>query len=147
VSSLSGYLKESVAILLVVVALAAFVLYAARRVGVGRAMGPVELLARLPLEPRRSVYVVRVLDRVLIIGSSEAGLAKLGQLARGAAAEFRGAPPVADLKGALATAWSASRRVGRAPAAQAPSSGAGAAVEAVEAPSLTPRPETPGESA
>lgn len=96
-SSLSDYLKESVAILLVVVVLAAFVLYAARRAGVGRAMGPIELLARLPLEPRRSVYVVRVLDRVLIIGSSEAGLAKLGQLARGTAAEFRSAPPVAGV--------------------------------------------------
>ena len=143
-SSLSGYLKESVAILLVVVVLAAFLLYAARRAGVGRAMGPVELLARLPLEPRRSVYVVRVLDRVLIIGSSEAGLAKLGQLARGAAAEFRGAPPVADLKGALATAWSASRRVvGRAPRPEAPSSAAGAA----EAPNHAPRPETPGDPA
>jgi flagellar biogenesis protein FliO len=144
VSSLSGYLKESVAILLVVVVLAAFLLYAARRAGVGRAMGPIELLARLPLEPRRSVYVVRVLDRVLIIGSSEAGLAKLGQLARGAAAEFRGAPPVADLKGALATAWSASRRVvGRAPRAEAASSVAAAA----EAPNHTPRPETPGDTA
>jgi hypothetical protein len=146
VSSLSGYLKESVAILFVVVALAAFVLYAARRAGLGRAMGPVELLARLPLEPRRSVYVVRVLDRVLIIGSSEAGLAKLGQLARGAAAEFQGVPPVADLKGALATAWSsASRRVvGQAPRPRAPSS---EAVEAVEAPSRARGPETPGDSA
>lgn len=94
-SSLSDYLKESVAILLVVMVLAAFVLYAARRAGVGRAMGPVELLARLPLEPRRAVYVVRILDRVLIIGSSEAGLAKLGQLGRGAAAEFSRAPPAA----------------------------------------------------
>jgi hypothetical protein len=142
VSSLSGYLKESVAILFVVVALAAFVLYAARRAGVGRAVGPVELLARLPLEPRRSVYVVRVLDRVLIIGSSEAGLAKLGQLARGAAAEFQGVPPVADLRGALATAWSASRRVvGQAPRPKAPSS------EAVEAPSRAPGHETPGDSA
>lgn len=144
-SSLSAYLKESVAILLVVVVLAAFVLYAARRAGVGRAMGPVELLARLPLEPRRAIYVVRVLDRVLIIGSSEAGLKRLGQLAPGAAAEFRPAPPVADLRGALATAWSASRRAARRdPRADAAASVAG---DGVAAPSLTPRPETPGDSA
>jgi hypothetical protein len=39
------------------------------------------------------VYVVRVLDQVLIVGSSEAGLSKLGQLPDGAAAELREAEP------------------------------------------------------
>jgi hypothetical protein len=104
VPSLSGYLKESLFVLLVVVALAVFVLYAARRAGVGRAIGPIELLARLPLEPRRSVYVVRVVDQVLIIGSSEAGLIKLGQLAEAAAAELRGGEPVGGALGALSAA-------------------------------------------
>ena len=53
-----------------------------------------ELLARLPLEARRSVYVVRVLDQVLILGASEAGLTKLGELPESAADQLRRAPPV-----------------------------------------------------
>jgi flagellar biogenesis protein FliO len=52
----------------------------------------VELLARLPLETRRSVYVVRVLDRVLIIGASEAGLVKLGEVPPDGAARALGPP-------------------------------------------------------
>lgn len=128
-------------LLLVVVGLAVFVLYAARRAGLGRAMGPVELLARLPLEPRRCIYVVRVLDQVLIIGSSEAGLAKLGQLEEGAASEFRGAAPAEQLRGALAAAWSPSR-----PAA-ARRSGTGAGAANLEGPEVeAPRP-TPGDPA
>jgi flagellar biogenesis protein FliO len=88
-AALGDYLMESVLALALVVALAVFVLYSARRAGLGRrSLGPIELVARLPLEARRSVYVVRVLDQVLILGSSEAGLAKLGQLPDGAAAAF-----------------------------------------------------------
>lgn len=83
-AALESYVTESVAILLVVAALAVVVSLAARRAGVGRAHGPIELCARLPLEPRRSVYVVRVVDRLLIIGSSEAGLVKLGELPKSA---------------------------------------------------------------
>jgi flagellar biogenesis protein FliO len=79
-AALESYVIESVALLVVVAALAVAVSYAARRAGLGRALGAIELLARLPLETRRSVYVVRVLDRVLIIGASEAGLVKLGEL-------------------------------------------------------------------
>jgi hypothetical protein len=83
-AALESYVTESVAILLVVVLLAVLVSVAARRAGLGRPLGPIELLARLPLEPRRSVFVVRVVDRLLIIGSSEAGLVKLGELPKGA---------------------------------------------------------------
>lgn len=83
-AALESYVTESVALLIVVAALAALVLVGARRAGLGRVLGPVELLARLPLEARRSVYVVRVMDRVLILGSSEAGLVKLGELPKGA---------------------------------------------------------------
>jgi hypothetical protein len=83
-AALESYVTESVAILLVVALLVVVVSLAARRAGLGRALGPIELLARLPLEPRRSVYVVRVVDRLLIIGCSEAGLVKLGELPKGA---------------------------------------------------------------
>jgi flagellar biogenesis protein FliO len=86
-AALESYVTESVAILLVVAVVVAVVSLAARRAGLGRALGPIELLARLPLEQRRSVYVVRVVDRLLIIGCSEAGLVKLGELPKGALPE------------------------------------------------------------
>jgi flagellar protein FliO/FliZ len=79
-AALESYVSESVAFLVVAGLLALLLSFVARRVGAPRALGPVELLARLPLEARRAVYVVRVVDRVLIIGSSEAGLTKLGEL-------------------------------------------------------------------
>jgi hypothetical protein len=90
-SALGDYLIQSVLVLAAIVGLGALVLFGARRTGRGRALGGVEVLARLPLEARRSVYVVRVLDQVLIIGSSEAGLVKLGELPESSAAELRSA--------------------------------------------------------
>ena len=93
--ALESYVIESIGLLAVVAALAVLVSYAARRAGLGRALGPVELLARLPLETRRSVYVVRVVDRVLIIGASEAGLVKLGEVPAESAAQAL-APPEAS---------------------------------------------------
>ncbi len=86
-AALDSYVSESVAFLVVAGLVVLLASFAARRVGVPRALGPVELLARLPLEARRSVYVVRVVDRVLIIGSSEAGLTKLGELPKNALGE------------------------------------------------------------
>jgi len=86
-AALESYVTESVAILLVVALVVLVVSLAARRAGLGRSLGPIELLARLPLEPRRSVYVVRVVDQLLIIGCSEAGLVKLGELPKGALPE------------------------------------------------------------
>ncbi|MFU8805783.1 MAG: FliO/MopB family protein [Bradymonadaceae bacterium] len=38
------------------------------------------VVARLPLEPKRSLLVVRVASRHLLIGTSEAGLTNLGEL-------------------------------------------------------------------
>jgi flagellar biogenesis protein FliO len=93
-SPLAAYLLESAAVLVLVIGLGALVLYAARRAGVARSTGPLELLARLPLEARRSVYVVRVQDQVLILGASEGGLSKLGELPESAADELRRAPAV-----------------------------------------------------
>ncbi len=79
-SPVGVYLVETIVALTAVVALCVLVLYGARRLGVGRPVGPIELLGRLPLEGRRSIYLVRVVDQVLIIGASEAGLRKLGEL-------------------------------------------------------------------
>jgi flagellar biogenesis protein FliO len=106
-SALGAYLLESVLVLLVVVGLGWLVSFLARRAGVARSTGSLELLARLPLEARRAVYVVRVLDQVLILGGSEQGLAKLGELPESALAQFRKAPGAAS--------WAAllSARLGR----------------------------------
>jgi flagellar biogenesis protein FliO len=60
-----------------------FVLVLGRRIGIGRAQGPLELVGRLPLDARRAVYLVRVGKRVLILGASEGGLRKLGEAASG----------------------------------------------------------------
>src|SRR5262245_50562385 len=67
--------------LLGVATLAVFVLVLGRRVGVGRAQGPLELVGRLPLDARRVVYLVRVGGRVLVLGGSEGGLQKLAEAA------------------------------------------------------------------
>ena len=61
-------------------ALAFVVLYGARRVGLARQSGAIALVGRLPLEARRSIYLVRVGRRVYVVGASEAGFAKLGEL-------------------------------------------------------------------
>lgn len=91
-SALSTYLLESALILVAVAGLAWCVSFLARRAGVARGASALELVARLPLEGRRAVYVVRVLDQVLILGASEAGLVKVGELPPSAIAEFRKAP-------------------------------------------------------
>jgi flagellar biogenesis protein FliO len=79
-SPLTSYVVETLVTLVVVVVLAVVVLYAARRMGVGRPAGPLDLVGRLPLDGRRAVYLVRVEKRVFVLGASEAGLSKLGEL-------------------------------------------------------------------
>jgi flagellar biogenesis protein FliO len=74
------YIVETLVTLLAVIALAVLVLVSARRLGLGRPLGPLELVGRLPLEGRRAVYLVRVAQRVYVLGASEAGLEKLGEL-------------------------------------------------------------------
>lgn len=79
-SPMGVYIVETVVALAAVAALAVLVLYGARRMGVGRSAGPMQIVGRLPLEPRRAIYLVRVVDQVLIIGSTERGLTKLGDV-------------------------------------------------------------------
>jgi flagellar biogenesis protein FliO len=79
-SPLTKYVIETLVTLVGVIALAVLVLYGARRLGVGKAAGPLNLVGRLPLEGRRVIYLVRVGEKVFVIGGSEAGLAKLGEL-------------------------------------------------------------------
>ena len=79
---LSRYVVETLVTLLAVVALCVLLLSALRRVGVGKVGGPLELLARLPLEGRRAVYLVRAGETVYVLAASESALAKLGELPR-----------------------------------------------------------------
>lgn len=95
------YILETLVTLVAIIALSIIVLVGARRFGIGRALGPIEMVGRLPLEGRRSVYLVRVLNRIFVLGASEAGLDKL--------AEFDSAELPADssgqgFRGALARA-------------------------------------------
>ena len=78
-SPLTAYVVETLVTLLGVVALAVLVLYGARRLGVGRPGGPIDLVGRLPLDGRRAVYLIRVGETVYVVGASEAGLTKLGE--------------------------------------------------------------------
>jgi flagellar biogenesis protein FliO len=83
-SPIAKYVIETLVTLLGVIALAVLVLYAARRIGVGRPAGPLELVGKLPLDGRRAVYLVRVGKTIYVVGASEAGLSKLGELEDGA---------------------------------------------------------------
>jgi len=79
-ASMTTYIVQTLVTLLAVVALAVLVLYGARRIGIGKPTGPLELVGRLPLDSRRCVYLVRVADAVYVLGASEAGLTKLGEV-------------------------------------------------------------------
>lgn len=48
--------------------------------GVGRATGAIRVLARCPLEPRRSVYVVEVAGRCFLLGVGDGPMALLAEL-------------------------------------------------------------------
>jgi flagellar protein FliO/FliZ len=79
-SPLASYVLETLVTLVGVVALAVLVLYGARRLGVGRPAGPLSLVGKLPLDGRRAIYLVRVGKTVFVVGASEAGLNKLGEI-------------------------------------------------------------------
>ena len=79
-SPLAHYVLETLVTLLAIVALSVLVLLGARRAGMGRNAGPLELVGRLPLDGRRAVYLVRVGTTVYVVGASEAGIAKLGEV-------------------------------------------------------------------
>lgn len=68
-------------IALALIALVAWVLLRATQ-RPSKLKGPVELLARVPLEPRRTLYLVALGERCLLLGASEAGLSTLAEMAR-----------------------------------------------------------------
>lgn len=52
--------------------------WALRRVQGGSSRGPLEVIARQPLDGRRAIYLVRVGKRVLVVGATDGALTKLG---------------------------------------------------------------------
>jgi flagellar biogenesis protein FliO len=81
--------------------------------GVGKASGAVRVVARCPLEPRRSVYVVEAAGRCFLIGVGDGPLAVLAEL---------DAERITDQVGAAAQAPSfaevLTRVIGRRPKAE-----------------------------
>ena len=77
---LGRYVVETLVMLVGVTALVVLVLSAGRRLGMGRPLGPLELVGKLPLDGRRAVYLVRVGETVYVVGASETGLSKLGEI-------------------------------------------------------------------
>jgi flagellar biogenesis protein FliO len=80
VISYASYLTETLLTLVVVSGVAFAVLYGARRMGIGRPSGPVRLVGHLPLDSRRSVYLVRIASKVIVLGVAEGGMTKLAEL-------------------------------------------------------------------
>src|SRR5579859_4381488 len=99
VSPYAGYLVETFVTLLAVCALAVLVLWGARRLGIGRPSGPIELRGHLPLDARRSIYLVKVGDAVFVVGVGEGGFTKLGEIPAASlpAVEAAKAPAFADV--------------------------------------------------
>src|SRR5689334_20586235 len=83
----SGYGELLVGSLVVLglVCLAAWVVvrFGLRRMWTPRPGGVLDVVARVPLEPRRSLYVVEVAGKTLLVGTSEMGLSVLSELDAG----------------------------------------------------------------
>jgi flagellar biosynthetic protein FliO len=80
VSSYTSYIVETLVTLVAVCGLAYVVLYGARKLGIGRASGPIRLVGQLPLDARRGIYLVKVGEHVLVVGVAEGGMTKLGEM-------------------------------------------------------------------
>jgi flagellar protein FliO/FliZ len=81
-----GYGELALTALLLVVAVCVVVLVLARYAGRwlaargGGDEGLVRVRARVPLEPRRALYVIEVGGRTLLVGSSEGGISVLSEV-------------------------------------------------------------------
>lgn len=55
--------------------------------------GPIEICARLPLEPRRTLYIVKAANSYMLLASSEAGVQHLSALSEDECASLLAANP------------------------------------------------------
>ena len=67
------------------------------RRGLGRPSGPITVVARCPLEPRRALYVVETAGRCFLIGVGDGPMTMLAELG---AADVKATLPVAEPPGA-----------------------------------------------
>jgi flagellar biosynthetic protein FliO len=83
-ASLPGIGWQSLALSLASLGVVCLVAWGALRLlagrGFGKASGAVRILARCPLEPRRSVYVIEAAGRCLLIGVGEGPMTVLAEL-------------------------------------------------------------------
>jgi len=77
---LGGSLAVSLMSLGVVCLLAYVALKLLSRRGLGRPNGPIKVLARCPLEPRRALYVVETAGRSFLIGVGDGPMTMLAEL-------------------------------------------------------------------
>jgi flagellar biosynthetic protein FliO len=111
-----AFLIETLAILTVVCALAWLILrYGVKRGGLRRT-GPLAVIARLPLEPRRTLYVVEAPGKTLLIGVSEGSIATLAELDPAEVASALAAAAAGDRGRSFVEVW----RSARASRAEAP---------------------------
>lgn len=130
--SYTGYIVETFVMLLALCALAAVVLVGARKLGVGRATGPIALVGQLPLDARRQIVLVRVGAQIIVVGVGEGGFTKLSEFPASSFSEADLAPRASSFGDVLA------RVLG------APQGGAGRAWAG--APSDAPASGTPSET-
>lgn len=127
VSAYASYLIETFVTLLAVCAIAFVVLYGARRMGMGRSSGAIDLVGRLPLDGRRSIVLVRVGAHVFVVGVADSGFTKLGEIASS------DVPAAAQSQEASGFALALSRALGKRPP--------GLATSAAKEAATTPREE------
>lgn len=101
-------------VVLGVVCIVAFVAvrFLGRVLATGRVRGAhlLDVVARVPLEPRRSLYVVDVAGKTLLVGTSEMGLTVLSELdANEVRSRVAAQPTFTDL---VKTAWAKRKGVG-----------------------------------
>ena len=73
-------------------------LWSRRLAGLGDRPGPLRVVARLALEPRRTLYVIDAAGKYVLVGAAEGGLAMLGELDREAVdSALAHAPPTRSL--------------------------------------------------
>lgn len=80
-SALGAYVLQTVVTLAVLLLLAFGLVQLQRKATSSGARGPLELWGRLPLDARKTVYLVKVGEQVLVLGASEAGVRLLTTLA------------------------------------------------------------------
>jgi flagellar biogenesis protein FliO len=109
VPEVPSYGSQLVEMLLVLVGVCLIAWVALRLLGrrrdalaLGGGQGPLRVVARLSLEPRRTLYVIDAVGRYFLVGASDQGMATLAELDREAVERtFAQAPPGPSLWSSL----------------------------------------------